>query len=85
MRNRLVCELPIDHVVLGCQSFPGLSANRNLSSSLRVDSIFVAIRIHLYIGDKNIKSKGENVRIGKQLGISELEWENGMANFVIFE
>ena len=48
IRNGLVCELPIDHIVLGCQSFPGLTPNLTLSSSLRVDSIFVAIRIHLY-------------------------------------
>ena len=64
IRNGLIGELPIDHLILGCQSLPDLSVNLDLSSSLRVDSIFVAMSIHLYIGDKLFKSKVKNLWIG---------------------
>ena len=51
-RKELIGELPVDHVVHGCQSLQDLSVNLNLSSNLRIDYIFVAMSIQLYIGDK---------------------------------
>ena len=36
IRNELFGELPIAHVILGCQSFPSLSANLDLLSSIGI-------------------------------------------------
>ena len=43
IRNGLIGELPIDHVILGCQSSPGLSANLDHSSSIGVQCVSVCI------------------------------------------
>ena len=48
-RNKLISELPINYAILGYKSIPGLSANHDPLSSLRVESMFVAMSIHIYI------------------------------------
>ena len=55
IRNELVCELPIAHVILGCQSFPSLSANLDLLSCIGIQMcvcvysfIYLCISIYFF-------------------------------------
>ena len=54
IRNELDCELPIAHVILGCQSFPGLCANLDLLSSIGIQMCecvysFFYLCIYIYL------------------------------------